>query len=300
MGWDGPILTDSGGYQVFSLSKLSKVKEDGVTFQSHIDGAPCFLSPEISIQIQESLGSDIMMCFDECPSLPSTKDQIKKSLDLTINWERRSLLAKTRLDPALFAIVQGGTFSDLRQESLERLMEIGVRYGDEIRRYDGYAIGGLSVGEPNEEMYKTVQMLEPHMPQDKPRYLMGVGTPEDLVTCVDLGIDMFDCVMPTRNARNGMLFTRYGDIKIKQAQFRTDHQPLDAGCGCYTCRNFSRAYLRHLHLSGEILSSILNTIHNLHYYLGLLHECRQNILKGSFNAFKEEFLTKRKTLCLSI
>jgi len=293
MGWDKPILTDSGGFQVFSLAKLRKIEEEGVRFQSHIDGSACYLTPEISIEVQEALGSDIMMCFDECPALPATRETIQKSLDLTINWEKRSLLAK-KSENALFSIVQGGTFGDLRKQSMERILEIESDLKSDAKEFAGHAIGGLSVGEPNEEMYEMVSLLEPCMPKDKPRYLMGVGTPEDLVTCVSLGVDMFDCVMPTRNARNGHLFTRFGDIKIKQARFREDHSPIDDCCSCYTCQNFSRAYLRHLFVSHEILSSILNTIHNLHYYIDLLGQCRANVLAGTFAEFKKAFFDDRQ------
>jgi len=294
MSWDGPILTDSGGFQVYSLAKIRKVKPEGVTFQSHIDGSECYLSPEVSIEIQEALGSDIMMCFDECPALPATEEGLRKSLDLTIEWERRSLRAMTGKKGALFGIIQGGTHKALRQESLQRLLAVEEEFANENKEFSGLAIGGLSVGEPIPEMYETVDFIAPQMPENKPRYLMGVGTPEDLVTCVDLGIDMFDCVMPTRNARNGSLFTQYGDIKIKQARYREDYTPLDDSCTCYTCQNFSRAYLRHLYMSGEILSSILNTIHNLHYYLGLLELCRQTILDGTFVKFKKDFFQNRK------
>ncbi|MBU0506773.1 tRNA guanosine(34) transglycosylase Tgt [bacterium] len=294
MGWNGPILTDSGGFQVYSLSKIRKVKPEGVTFQSHIDGSEYFLSPEVSIEVQEALGSDIMMCFDECPALPATTDELKKSLDLTIAWEKRSLQAMTGNKGSLFGIIQGGTDKELRKESLQRILEVEKECALDNKEFAGFSIGGLSVGEPIPEMYETVDYIAPQMPENKPRYLMGVGTPEDLVTCVDLGIDMFDCVMPTRNARNGSLFTQYGDIKIKQARFRDDFAPLDDSCTCYTCQNFSRAYLRHLYMSGEILSSILNTIHNLHYYLGLLELCRQSILDGTFVKFKKNFFANRQ------
>ncbi len=293
MGWKGPILTDSGGFQVFSLAKLRKVEAGGVRFQSHIDGTEYTLTPELSIEIQEALGSDIMMSFDECPSLPATKEALQKSLDLTIDWERRSLKAQTGEKGVLFSIIQGGTDLALRKQSLERILEIEKECASLGKSFAGHALGGLSVGEPIEEMYKTVKEIAPVMPHNKPRYLMGVGTPEDLVTCIDLGIDMFDCVMPTRNARNGKLFTQFGDIKIKQARFRDDFEPLDKNCQCYTCQNFSRSYLRHLYLSGEVLSSILNTIHNLHYYLGLLDDCRQRILDQTFVKFKKEFFQNR-------
>lgn len=293
IGWNRPILTDSGGFQVFSLTGLRKMTKDGVEFQSHIDGSKHFLTPELSIEIQEALGSDIMMCFDECPPYPCNKTEMEKSLQITHKWEERSLLAKTKEENALFAIVQGGVYAGLRQQSLETLLEIESQHTQK-QGYQGFAIGGLSVGEPNELMYETIDQIEPFFPKNRPRYLMGVGTPEDLVTCIDLGVDMFDCVMPTRNARNGMLFTQYGDIKIKQAKYREDFHPLDARCACYTCQNFSRAYLRHLFVSREILSSILNTIHNLHYYISLLDQCRQAIANNNFSEFKLEFLRKRQ------
>lgn len=293
MGWDGPILTDSGGFQVFSLSKLRKMDADGVTFQSHIDGSTHRLTPEISIAIQEALGSDIMMAFDECPPYPCLHDDMQKSLKITHDWERRSLLAKSENSGALFAIVQGGIYPDLRLESLEALLKIEDDLKSTGKKFAGFAIGGLSVGEPNEMMYETIAKLEPHLPKDRPRYLMGVGTPEDLITCIGLGIDMFDCVMPTRNARNGMLFTASGDIKIKQQRYRDDLTPPDAACSCYTCRCFTRAYLRHLYMSDEILASVLNTIHNLHYYVGLVTKCRQSILNGHFAEFKKTFFNGR-------
>ncbi len=296
MAWDGPILTDSGGFQVYSLAKLRRVTDDGVTFQSHIDGTEYHLSPEKSIEVQEALGSDIMMCFDECPGLPATRKKIEESLALTLAWEKRSLNACTQEKGVLFSIIQGGVEVDLRKQSLEQVLEIEHSFQHEGKCFAGHALGGLSVGEPIDEMYRIVGEMAPLMPQDKPRYLMGVGTPEDLVTCVDLGIDMFDCVMPTRNARNGTLFTKFGDLKIKQARFKDDLAPLDETCRCYTCQNFSRAYLRHLYLSHEILSSILNTIHNLHYYLGLLEACRQTILDGTFLKFKREFFGQREQL----
>lgn len=294
--WKKPILTDSGGFQVFSLSDLRKMTDDGVEFRSHIDGSKHFLTPELSIEIQEALNSDIMMCFDECPPYPCAKQDMEKSLKVTHSWEERSLLAQTKTENALFAIVQGGVYHDLRKQSLETLLEIDEKVFQKTgKRYKGIAIGGLSVGEPNELMYETITHLEPHMPKDRPRYLMGVGTPEDLVTCIDLGIDMFDCVMPTRNARNGHLFTRFGDVKIKQARYKEDKTPIEDGCECYTCQNFSRAYLRHLFVSKEILSSVLNTIHNLHYYLRLVGTCRTHILDGTYDQFKTEFFRLRRT-----
>jgi queuine tRNA-ribosyltransferase len=294
MAWKGPILTDSGGFQVFSLAKLRKIEPEGVAFQSHIDGSKHYLTPELSVQIQEALGSDIMMSFDECPALPATRETLAKSLKLTTAWEERSLRAMKSEKAALFAIIQGGTDAELRRESLASLLEVNASVSQECgKSFGGYAIGGLSVGEPSEEMYQTVSEIVPEMPADKPRYLMGVGTPEDLVTCVDLGVDMFDCVMPTRNARNGMLFTEWGNVKIKQARYVEDKKPLDENCTCYTCKNFGRAYLRHLYQSNEILGSILNTIHNLHYYLGLLSSCRRAIADDCFGEFKQRFFANR-------
>lgn len=296
MAWDRPILTDSGGFQVFSLTGLRKITEDGVRFQSHIDGSTHFLTPETSIQMQEALGSDIMMCFDECPPHPCSQKDLEKSLALTLRWEARSLKAKTRTDTSLFAINQGGLHADLRKSHLQDLLEIAAK-STQAGGFDfaGYALGGFSVGEPIPQMYETLDLITNDFPTNKPRYLMGVGTPEDLVTCVDLGIDMFDCVMPTRNARNGMLFTQNGNIKIKQAQYKDDLRPLDESCACYTCQNFSRAYLRHLYQNNEILGSVLNTIHNLHYYLGLLGEIRESLRQGSFVNFKNDFFAKRQT-----
>ena len=264
MGWEKPILTDSGGFQVFSLGKLRKITEEGVRFASPINGERLFLTPEVSMEIQKVLNSDIAMIFDECTPYeidgrPATEKEAADSMRLSLRWARRSRDEFDRLQNpnALFGIVQGGMFEHLRDESLEGLKAIG---------FDGYAIGGLSVGEPKEEMMKILDHLKTRMPEDKPRYLMGVGTPEDLVEGVKRGIDMFDCVMPTRNARNGWLFTRYGDIKLRNAKHKHDLRPLDESCDCYCCRNFSRAYLHHLQKVNEILGARLNTIHNLHYY----------------------------------
>jgi len=293
MAWDGPLLTDSGGFQVFSLAKIRKIEAEGVRFQSHIDGSTHFLTPELAIQIQQALGSDIMMSFDECPALPATKASIEKSMDRSLQWEYRSLQAIKPGDN-LFSILQGGSFPGLRRQGLECLLAFEQQLGQTHQGFAGHAIGGLSVGEPTELMYEIVNEIEPMMPQTKPRYLMGVGTPENLVTCVGLGMDMFDCVMPTRNARNGMLFTAKGDLKLKQARYATDLYPIDDTCTCYTCKNFTRAYLRHLFQCDEILSSILLTIHNLHYYLTLLSECRQNIRDGSFAPFQKRFFERRQ------
>ena len=275
MNWDKPILTDSGGFQVFSLGDLRKITEEGVKFASPIDGARLFLTPEISMQIQNDLNSDIVMIFDECTPYPADYKTAADSMRLSLRWARRSRDEHDRLNNsnALFGIVQGGMHEALRDESLAGLIDIG---------FNGFAIGGLSVGEPKEDMMRILAHTAPQLPTDKPRYLMGVGTPEDLMDSVERGMDMFDCVMPTRNARNGHLFTRYGDIKIKNARFKTDQTPLDPTCTCYTCQNFSRAYLHHLFRAGEILSSILNTIHNLHYYQTLMAEMRNAIESGHF------------------
>ncbi len=287
MGWDGPILTDSGGFQVWSLGALRKITEEGVKFRSPINGDSCFLTPEESMRIQKVLNSDIVMIFDECTPYPASHSEANDSMQLSLRWARRSKDAHAGNENALFGIIQGGMFEDLRDISLAGLTNID---------FDGYAIGGLSVGEPKEDMLRILAHTAPKMPQNKPRYLMGVGTPEDLVAAVSQGIDMFDCVMPTRNARNGWLFTQYGDIKIKNAGYKSDTQPLDADCGCYTCSNFSRAYLHHLHKVGEILGARLNTIHNLHYYQELMAGMRSSIEADAFEAFKLEFAAKRAQL----
>jgi queuine tRNA-ribosyltransferase len=291
MGWDKPILTDSGGFQVFSLGAMRKITEEGVKFASPINGDKLFLSPEISMQIQRSLNSDIVMQFDECTPYeingrPATSEEAAKSMRMSLRWAKRSIDEFRRLENpnALFGIVQGGMFESLRDESLAGLNDIG---------FDGIAIGGLSVGEPKEDMMRVLRHIGPKLPADKPHYLMGVGTPEDLVEGVDAGVDMFDCVMPTRNARNGWLFTRFGDVKIKNARHKDEDRPLDESCDCYTCRNFSRAYLHHLHRAGEILGARLNTIHNLHYYLQLMREIRAAIDAGEFQAFRLRFYADR-------
>ena len=273
MGWSGPILTDSGGFQVFSLDTLRKISEEGVKFASPINGDRLFLTPEESMRIQHVLDSDIAMIFDECTPYPATPDAAADSMRLSLRWAERSRAEHERLGNTntLFGIVQGGMYEDLRDESLAALTNIG---------FDGYAIGGLSVGEPKEDMMRILTHVAARLPQAAPHYLMGVGTPEDLVEAVSLGIDMFDCVMPTRNARNGWLFTRYGDIKIKNARYKDDLGPLDESCGCTTCRNYSRAYLHHLHRTGEILGARLNTYHNLYYYQTLMRELRQAIASG--------------------
>ena len=284
MGWDGPILTDSGGFQVFSLGELRKITEEGVKFQSPVNGDRCFLTPEESMRIQKVLNSDIVMIFDECTPHPADLQQAGDSMRLSLRWAERSKRAHEGNPNALFGIVQGGMHESLRDESLAGLVNIG---------FDGYAIGGLSVGEPKEDMLRILDHVAPQMPADKPRYLMGVGTPEDIVDAVSRGVDMFDCVMPTRNARNGWLFTRFGTVRIKNAQYRLDMRPLDEACGCYTCRNFTRAYLHHLHRIGEILGARLNTIHNLHYYQELMQGIRAAIEQGRFADFVREFRQAR-------
>ncbi|HUY04052.1 MAG TPA: tRNA guanosine(34) transglycosylase Tgt [Rhodocyclaceae bacterium] len=282
MAWDGPILTDSGGFQVFSLDALRKISEEGVRFASPINGDRLFLTPEESMRIQHVLDSDIAMIFDECTPHPATHQQAADSMRLSLRWARRSRDEHDRLENhnALFGIVQGGMFEELRDESLAALMEIG---------FDGYAIGGLSVGEPKEDMARILAHVAPNLPQHRPRYLMGVGTPEDLVFAVAQGIDMFDCVMPTRNARNGWLFTRHGEVKIKNAQYKSDLRPVDESCGCYTCRNFSRSYLHHLQRTHEILGARLNTYHNLFYYQTLMRELREAIATDRLAACVAEF-----------
>ncbi|NJD25064.1 MAG: tRNA guanosine(34) transglycosylase Tgt [Betaproteobacteria bacterium] len=288
MGWQKPILTDSGGFQVFSLGALRKITEDGVRFSSPIDGAKLFLSPEISMQIQHVLNSDIVMIFDECTPYPATRDEAAKSMRLSMRWAQRSRAEHNRLENrnALFGIVQGGMYEDLRDESLAGLDAIG---------FDGMAIGGLSVGEPKDDMARILAHTAPKLPAHKPRYLMGVGTPEDLVHAVTAGIDMFDCVMPTRNARNGHLFTRFGDIKIKNARHKADTGPLDPSCTCYTCQNFSRAYLHHLYRTGEILAAMLHTTHNLHFYQTIMAEMRAAIAAGTFAAWATSFARDRSS-----
>ncbi len=290
MGWDGPILTDSGGFQVFSLGALRRISEEGVRFQSPVNGDKLFLTPEESMRIQRVLNSDIAMIFDECTPYPATEREAADSMRLSLRWAARSKSAHLGNPNALFGIVQGGMYENLRDESLDGLVAIG---------FDGYAIGGLSVGEPKEDMRRILEHTAPRLPQDKPRYLMGVGTPEDLVASVAQGVDMFDCVMPTRNARNGMLFTQNGDIKIKNAQYRLDTRPLDEECGCYTCQNFSRAYLHHLYRLKEILSARLNTIHNLHYYQQLMGQMRAAIEDDSFAEFAEDFARRRAGMKLT-
>ncbi|GBO90389.1 queuine tRNA-ribosyltransferase [Marinobacter salsuginis] len=282
--WQGPILTDSGGFQVFSLGEMRKITEEGVTFRSPVDGSPVELSPEIAIQVQRDLGSDIVMIFDECTPYPATERQAKDSMELSLRWAQRSKDAHEGNPAALFGIVQGGMYENLRDRSLEGLTDIG---------FDGYAIGGLSVGEPKEDMIRILDHLPPKMPEDKPRYLMGVGRPEDIVEAVRRGVDMFDCVMPTRNARNGYLFTSTGIVKIRNARHRHDTAPLDERCDCYTCKNFSRSYLHHLDKCGEMLGSQLNTIHNLRFYQNLMAGLRGAIEAGTLSDFVTDFYALR-------
>jgi queuine tRNA-ribosyltransferase len=289
MGWDGPILTDSGGFQVFSLSDTRKIDDNGVTFQSHHDGSYHRFTPEKSITIQENLGADVIMAFDECPP-PTDYDYVKQSLQRTHPWAERCLQAKTRADQALFGIVQGGIFPDLREESARFLMDLDL---------PGYAVGGLAVGESKAEMYATLEVVNPILPQNKPRYLMGVGAPEDVVNGVMRGIDIFDCVMPTRIARNGSAFVKGGRINLRNAQYKTDNTPIDETCTCYACTNFSRAYLRHLVKANEILGHILLTTHNVHFLLELVRQMRAAISAGELSAFAADFLSFYPPVSLS-
>jgi len=283
MHWNFPLLTDSGGFQVFSLNSLVKVREDGVEFQSHLDGSRHWMTPEKAIAIQEALGADIMMCLDECTPFPASHEEAERSLQTTLHWAQRCREVHPDSGQALFGIVQGGMYQDLRRRGAEALIQIG---------FDGYALGGLSVGESKEQMVQIVRETTPLFPPDRPRYLMGVGTPADILEAVQQGVDMFDCVLPTRNARNGMLFTSHGRIVIKNAKYAEDEHPVDADCTCYCCRHYSRAYLRHLYLAGEILAMRLNTIHNLHFYLHLMEQVRQRIEEDRLNAFVSDFLSR--------
>jgi len=287
MRWQKPVLTDSGGFQVFSLGALRKISEQGVSFKSPVDGSAIFMGPEESMHMQRDLGSDIVMIFDECTPYPATVQQAADSMRLSLRWAERSKRAHEGNASALFGIVQGGMYQHLRQESIAGLSEIG---------FDGYAIGGLSVGEPKAEMLATLDQVAPALPADKPRYLMGVGPPEDLVEGVRRGIDMFDCVMPTRNARNGHLFTRHGVIKIRNQQYQSDTRPLDEHCTCYTCRNYSRSYLKHLDKCQEMLGARLNTIHNLHYYLELMQDLRTAIEINALSTFVQQFYHQREKI----
>ncbi len=284
MGWDRSILTDSGGFQVFSLARINRIEENGVQFQSHIDGSHHLLTPETSIEIQANLGSDIMMCFDECTQYPVSREYAQQSVERTVRWAQRCRDTKAQPHQSLFGIVQGSIFKELREQCLEDLVKIG---------FEGYAIGSLSVGESKEEMLSVMRWLAPLLPETRPRYVMGVGTPEDLVEGVRAGVDMFDCVMPTRNARNGMLFTSRGPVQIKNAAYADDNGPIDPDCNCYTCRRFTRAYLRHLYTAHELLSYRLNTIHNLHFYLDLMAQMRRAIEAGRFEDWRSTFYARQ-------
>ena len=284
MNWPGPILTDSGGFQVFSLGDLRDISEQGVHFRSPVNGDPVFLGPEESIAVQQALDVDVIMVFDECTPYPADIDTARISMELSLRWAARSRLAHGQHTAALFGIVQGGMHETLRQESLQGLIEIG---------FDGYALGGLSVGEPKDDMLRVLEFITPQMPATAPRYLMGVGKPEDIVEAVRQGIDMFDCVMPTRNARNGYLFVPSGTIKIRNSQYRHDTRPLDDQCACYTCRHYSRSYLRHLSMSNEMLGARLNTLHNLYYYQTLMQELRTAIDTGCLDRYVTDFYAKR-------
>jgi queuine tRNA-ribosyltransferase len=283
MNWSGPILTDSGGFQVFSLSGLRKLTEEGVEFRSHLDGGKYFISPEKSMEIQMDLGSDIIMAFDECLKYPSEEDEIYRSMNLTYRWLERSKAAMTRKESHLFGIVQGGLSLKHRLESLQQITSVDL---------PGYALGGFSVGEPIHLMHELLPNVAPKMPANKPRYLMGVGTPLDLILSVDAGIDMFDCVLPTRVARNGTIYTWRGKVSIKRVQYKEDASPLDPECDCYTCLNYTKAYLRHLHLAGEMLGGRLNTIHNLHFYMKLMERTRDAIENGTWNEFRDDCLAR--------
>ncbi|MDL2320941.1 tRNA guanosine(34) transglycosylase Tgt [Desulfosarcina sp. OttesenSCG-928-B08] len=293
MHWDRPILTDSGGFQVFSLARLRKLTEDGYAFQSHIDGSRHLLSPEIATQTQMALNSDILMCLDQCLEYPASPDQTRTALELTTRWAKRCKTVwetQTEKQNSLFGIVQGGMVADLRQRSAEAITALD---------FPGYAIGGLSVGEPKALMMEMAACTLPLLPEDRPRYIMGVGTPADLVELVGMGADMFDCVMPTRNARNGQMFTEHGTLNIRNARFKTDESPVDLSCDCYTCRHYSRAYLRHLYIAGELLAYRLNSIHNIHYYVNLVGAMRQAILENRFAEFRIAFYDKQQKISVT-
>lgn len=285
MHWNKPILTDSGGFQIYSLKELARITEDGATFKSHLDGTTHFLSPEGAVEVQETLGSDIMMCLDTCIPYPATREEAQAATELTGRWAKRCRQAQKQPDRLLFGIIQGGMYPDLRARAVDEIVAIG---------FDGYALGGLSVGEPREVMYDMTGQTAALLPDDQAKYVMGVGTPEDLVECVYRGIDMFDCVMPTRNARNGMLFTSHGKLVIKNSCYYNDPKPVDENCDCYTCRNYSRAYLRHLYMAREITASLLNTIHNLHYYVNLMADMRKAIRDDRFEIFRKAFYERRE------
>ena len=284
MGWSGPILTDSGGFQVFSLAARRKISEHGVQFQSPIDGSLVHLNPEISMRVQKGLGADIVMVFDECTPYPAEQSQVAESMRLSLRWAERSKIAHADSNAALFGIIQGGMYTELRAESLQGLIDVG---------FDGYAIGGLSVGEPVQERIRILEFLQDKLPENSAHYLMGVGKPEDIIEAVARGIDMFDCVIPTRNARNGYLYTSTGIIRIRNQQFQQDDRPIDSNCNCYTCQNYSRAYLKHLDKCGEMLGARLNTIHNLHYFHSLMSDIRAAIVAGAFSRFRENFYKRR-------
>jgi len=284
IGWDKPILTDSGGFQVFSLGAMRKITEEGVSFRSPVNGSKIFMGPEESMEIQRKLGSDVVMCFDECTPFPATESEARASMEMSMRWAKRSKDAHGDNPSALFGIIQGGMYEHLRQESADALHEIG---------FDGYAIGGLSVGEPKPEMYRMMDVVTPMMKVEKPRYLMGVGTPGDLVEGVRRGVDMFDCVMPTRNGRNGFLFTSEGTLKIRNAKHRHDTSPIDENCDCYTCKNHTRAYLHHLDKCKEMLGAQLNTIHNLRFYQNLMRSMREALDNGTFDEFVDEFYARQ-------
>jgi queuine tRNA-ribosyltransferase len=285
MNWPGGILTDSGGYQIFSLAPLRKITEEGVHFRSHLDGSSHFLTPEKVVELQLAMGADIMVCLDECPGYPAPEEEVRRAADLTLRWAKRCLEARGDKAAPLFAVVQGGMLPELRREQAQAFRELN---------FDGYCLGGLSVGEDKETMLAMVEATAPELPEDKPRYLMGVGTPEDLVEAAARGVDMFDCVLPTRNGRNGMAFTAAGKVVVKNAAYAQDPRPLEEDCGCYACRHYSRAYLRHLYLSREILCYRLLTLHNLYYYLHLMADLRAAVAAGRFGAFRREFYEKRE------
>ena len=283
--WNHPLLTDSGGFQLYSISALRKIKEEGVYFQSHLDGSHHMISPETAIEIQEALGADIIMCLDECTPYPASYDYTRQSLALTTRWAERCKKAHKKKEQALFGIIQGGMFPDLRKESAQAMMNLD---------FPGYAIGGLSVGETKDTMHEILDHTLSLIPVNKPRYLMGIGTPQDILECIKKGVDMFDCVMPTRHARNGMLFTSFGSLVIKNSQYADDPLPIDPDCKCYTCQNYSRAYLRHLFMAKELLSARLNTIHNIYYYLNFMKEIRESIRENRLENFSAKFYEKQQ------
>ena len=289
MHWDGPILTDSGGFQVFSLAGINKITDQGVIFQSHLDGSKHTFTAELSMQIQKALGSNIVMAFDQCPPFPATEKFVQEAMARTLAWAKRGLAVELKPHQARFGIFQGGLDVNLRKESIRQLNGLEVSGTS----FDGYALGGFAIGEPMEMMHQVVRHIAPEMPIEKPRYLIGVGRPEDLVECVRAGIDIFDCVLPTRNARNGQLFTSSGKVNIKNAKYADDDSPLDSRCDCDTCKNYSKAYLRHLFIAGELLSARLNSVHNLHYYLNLMRQMREAIQNNEFDGWAKNFYSQR-------